>query len=636
MADEFVAVPGGPNNNNYANVRLIVELAEACSADAVWAGWGHASENPRLPESLRATERGIIFIGPPAAPMKALGDKIGSTLIAQSAHVPTIAWNGDGITVTDDQARHGIPEDIYARGCVASAAAALDAAERIGFPVMIKASEGGGGKGIRLVREAESVAAAFRQVQTELPGSPVFVMKLAGRARHLEVQLLADMHGQALALSGRDCSVQRRHQKIVEEGPPLAAPREVWRAMERAAVRLAKAVDYVNAGTVEYLFCDTGEFYFLELNPRLQVEHPVTEMITGVNLPAAQLLIAMGIPLHRIPDIRRLFRRGAYDASPIDFDNETLAPDGHVIAARITAENPDAGFQPTSGAIEEVNFRSTRHVWGYFSVDSSGRVHEYADSQIGHLFAWGDTRQQARKHMVLALKELSIRGDIRTTVEYLVPLMESADFQENRIDTGWLDERIRNHKSASAGAGASKPEPLLAVMIGALCRAHAVAADRQASFIAHLERGQQPPSSLLEVGLPVELIYENVKYVMRTTLAGPNVIGLSLNRSYVQAEIRVLSDGGRLVLLGGRSHVAYTREDAAGLRLLLNGQTCVFSSEYDPTCLRASMAGKLVRFLVPDGSRVAAGAPYAEIEVSPLLGLTVGRLNPLLRYDTRP
>ena len=169
---------------------------------------------------------------------------------------------------------------------------------------MIKASEGGGGKGIRMVAKAEDVQNAYRQVCGEVPGSPIFIMKLSSNSRHLEVQLLADEYGDAIALNGQDCSVQHRHQKIIEEGPPIAAPPHVWEEMEKAAVALAKAVGYANAGTVEYLYSEPDQkFYFLELNPRLQVEHPVTEMITRVNLPAAQLQVAMGIKLCNIPDI---------------------------------------------------------------------------------------------------------------------------------------------------------------------------------------------------------------------------------------------------------------------------------------------------------------------------------------------
>lgn len=272
MADEFIEVPGGSNNNNFANVRLIVELAETCRADAVWAGWGHASENPALPDGLLA--RKIAFIGPPSGPMRALGDKIGSTIIAQSAGVPTIAWNANDLRV--DYKSQGLPDDVYDKANIKTVEQAEAAAHDVGFPLMVKASEGGGGKGIRKVESPDRLPDAFRAVQGEVPGSPIFLMRLAPRARHLEVQVIGDQYGNAISLCGRDCSVQRRHQKIVEEGPPIAAEPSVWRDMERAAVRLAKEVGYVNAGTVEYLYMEdppvgSPPYAFLELNPRLQV-----------------------------------------------------------------------------------------------------------------------------------------------------------------------------------------------------------------------------------------------------------------------------------------------------------------------------------------------------------------------------
>jgi acetyl-CoA carboxylase/biotin carboxylase 1 len=380
MADQYVEVPGGTNNNNYANVDLIVDVAERTGVHAVWAGWGHASENPRLPESLAACKPPIIFIGPPGAAMRSLGDKISSTIVAQSAHVPTLPWSGHQLKGTqyDEQGRAHVPKSLYQQATISSYEEGLASAEAIGFPVMIKASEGGGGKGIRRVNSASEFRSAYEQVLAEVPGSPVFIMKLADNARHLEVQILADQHGNAISLFGRDCSVQRRHQKIIEEAPVTIAPEEVFEEMEKAAVRLAKLVGYVSAGTVEYLYShETGKYYFLELNPRLQVEHPTTEMVSGVNLPAAQLQIAMGIPLHRIRDIRLLYGLDGNGSSPIDFEGTSTSvlekqrkprPKGHVIAVRITAENPDAGFKPSSGMVHELNFRSSTNVWGYFSV----------------------------------------------------------------------------------------------------------------------------------------------------------------------------------------------------------------------------------------------------------------------------
>eukprot|EP00640_Fibrocapsa_japonica_P000554 CAMPEP_0113939200 /NCGR_PEP_ID=MMETSP1339-20121228/5545_1 /TAXON_ID=94617 /ORGANISM="Fibrocapsa japonica" /LENGTH=2332 /DNA_ID=CAMNT_0000942633 /DNA_START=63 /DNA_END=7061 /DNA_ORIENTATION=- /assembly_acc=CAM_ASM_000762 len=615
MADEVVDVPGGSNNNNYANVMLIVEIAERWQVDAVWAGWGHASENPHLPDSLAKTERKIVFIGPSGPPMRALGDKIGSTIIAQSAGVPCIAWNGDGLEVDYQAAGGVVPDEVYSQANVTTAEQAESVCERIGFPVMIKASEGGGGKGIRKVLESKEVAAAYRQVQGEIPGSPIFVMKLAPQSRHLEVQLICDTYGNAIALNGRDCSVQRRHQKIIEEGPPLAASPEDWKKMEQAAVNMAKEVGYANAGTVEYLFTvQDKKFYFLELNPRLQVEHPVTEMITKVNLPASQLQVAMGLPLHNIPDIRALYGRDYFGTTPIDFDKEErMPPHGHCIAVRITAENPDTGFQPTSGLIEELNFRSTPQVWGYFSVNSSGLVHEFADSQFGHLFAAGQDREAARKNMVLALKELSIRGNIRTTVEYIVKMMHSEQFISNQIDTAWLDGRIARKEELEVEE--SNVDPVQVVVVGATILSFRKSRTKQQQFVGMIEKGQVPPKTFVGVRDDIELIYQDVKYCLKVSQSGPITFTVECNGSYVQSDCRALSDGGYLVNLGGKSRPAYLTEEATGQRLIFDNNTCIFTKEYDPTRLTAEVAGKLVRSLVPDGEHVKAGEPFAEVEV---------------------
>ncbi|CAJ1974137.1 unnamed protein product [Sphenostylis stenocarpa] len=212
IADQFVEVPGGTNNNNYANVQLILEMAEITHVDAVWPGWGHASENPELPDALKA--KGIVFLGPPAISMAALGDKIGSSLIAQAAEVPTLPWSGSHVKIPPDSSLITIPEEIYREACVHTTEEAVASCQVVGYPAMIKASWGGGGKGIRKVHNDDEVRALFKQVQGEVPGSPIFIMKVASQSRHLEVQLLCDQYGNVAALHSRDCSVQRRHQKV--------------------------------------------------------------------------------------------------------------------------------------------------------------------------------------------------------------------------------------------------------------------------------------------------------------------------------------------------------------------------------------------------------------------------------------
>lgn len=444
-------------------------------------------------------------------------------------------------------------------------------------------------------------------------------MKLAGKARHLEVQLLADQYGNAISIFGRDCSVQRRHQKIIEEAPVTIAPDAAREAMEKAAVRLAKLVGYVSAGTVEWLYMpETNTFSFLELNPRLQVEHPTTEMVSGVNIPAAQLQVAMGIPLFRIRDIRTLYGMDPRGGEVIDFEfanpdslqkQRKPQPKGHVVACRITAENPDTGFKPGMGALTELNFRSSTSTWGYFSVGTSGALHEYADSQFGHVFAYGADRSEARKQMVISLKELSIRGDFRTTVEYLIKLLETDAFESNKITTGWLDGLIQDRLTAE------RPPQDLAVICGAAVKAHLLSRECEEEYKGILNKGQVPPRDTLKTVFSIDFIYENVKYNFTATRSSASGWTLYLNGGRTLVSLRPLSDGGLLVGISGKSHPVYWREEVGMTRIMVDSKTCLIEQENDPTQIRSPSPGKLVRFLVESGDHVKSGQSIAEIEV---------------------
>ncbi len=448
-------------------------------------------------------------------------------------------------------------------------------------------------------------------------------MKLAGSARHLEVQLIADQYGNAISLFGRDCSVQRRHQKIIEEAPVTIARPEKFEEMEKAAVRLAKLVGYVSAGTVEYLYSHADDkFYFLELNPRLQVEHPTTEMVSGCNIPSVQLQIAMGVPLHRIRDIRTLYGLDPHGSTEIDFDgtNPESAnkqrkprPKGHVVACRITGENPDAGFKPSSGNLTELNFRSNSNVWGYFSVSSAGGLHEYADSQFGHIFAYGQERGEARKSMVVALKELSIRGEFRTTVEYLIKLLEKPEFENNTLTTQWLDGLI------AEGMTSERPDQTVAVICGAVVKAHVAYEASLAGYKAVLEKGQVPSRESLQTFFKTEFIYDNTRYSFAMAKSSPNAFTLYLNGGRIFVGSRSLSDGGLLISLAGASHTVYFREEVGAYVVSIDAKTCMIEDEQDPTQLRSPSPGKLVRYLIDSGDHVDAGEAYAEIEVMKMI-----------------
>lgn len=616
MADSFIEVPSGKNVNNYANVDLICRIAQEQQVDAVWPGWGHASENPKLPAKLK--ELGITFIGPPSGVMAALGDKIAANILAQTAKVPSIPWSGDGLTC-ELTADGEVPDEVFQKAMVKTVEDAMARAEKVGFPIMVKASEGGGGKGIRKATNMEELKLAFTNVHTEVPGSPIFLMRMVSKARHLEVQILGDEYGNTLALNGRDCSTQRRFQKIFEEGPPTIAKKDVFHEMERAAMRLTALVGYRGAGTVEYLYSpDTDTFCFLELNPRLQVEHPVTEAITGVNLPATQLQIAMGIALYNIPDIRRFYGMDPAECTKIDFFQVDYPPiTSHCCASRITAENPDEGFKPTSGKINSIRFQSSGDCWGYFSVGLKGGIHEFADSQFGHIFAKGPNREAARKSLRFALMNLDVSGDIRHPVDYLVDLIETQKYKENTIDTMWLDGLIAS-KAISPSTGVMD-----VVFYAAVYRAFEIVNTRTRDALSSMQKGQlvllgKSDTDAL-VSFPIEITYDEKKFSFHVHRTRSDMYAFTINGKTLKAKVREQPDGSLYVSLGNISQQVKGQEEALGLRLIIGSQTTMVPNVYDPSELRSDVNGKVVRYLHDEGTEIAAGDAYIELEAMKMI-----------------
>eukprot|EP00931_Biecheleriopsis_adriatica_P068099 TRINITY_DN4212_c0_g1_i3.p1 TRINITY_DN4212_c0_g1~~TRINITY_DN4212_c0_g1_i3.p1 ORF type:complete len:2077 (+),score=502.62 TRINITY_DN4212_c0_g1_i3:244-6231(+) len=615
LADSFVEVPEGKNCFNYANVELIVDIAKKEKVDCVWPGWGHASEQPPLPRAL--AEAGITFLGPTAPVMHALGDKIASTILAQSSKVPCIPWNGDLITA-EIQADGSIPQEPFKKACLQTLEEAKACAARIGYPVVLKASEGGGGKGIRKCQNDEELKVGWEQVTAEVVGSPIFMMQLCTGARHLEVQLVGDEYGECVALIGRDCSTQRRFQKIFEEGPPTVADKDDFREAERAAQRLAMSVGYRGAGTVEYLYKpETKGFYFLELNPRLQVEHPVTEGITGVNVPALQLQIGMGIPLNRVPDIRRFYGLNPDETSKIDFiKDKYVYPTNHVIAARVTAENPDDAFRPTSGKIERIRFQSTPSVWGYFSIGANGGIHEFADSQFGHIFASGPTREHARKNLQLALKRTSITGEIRNPTEYLVELAETEEFKQNTIDTAWLDALIAQ-KSVKMKYNANDM-----IFYGACLKAHLHVKEAKKKILDGIQKGHMPLQNSLKAlqAFQLEIAHDSVKYNWQVARTSPHTFAMTIGETTLVAQLREQPDGSVYVKCENLMAQISGVEEPLCLRLRVDGKaTITFPKIRDPSELRSDFNGKLVRYLHADGTDIKEGEAFVELEAMKMI-----------------
>jgi acetyl-CoA carboxylase biotin carboxylase subunit len=401
-ADQAVAIGPAPARESYLDAGKIIAAARSTGADAIHPGYGFLSE--RAPFARACEEAGVIFVGPPASALATMGSKIGARRLMQDAGVPIV------------------PGDTPADQSDSSLAAA---AERVGYPVLIKPSAGGGGIGMKVARAradlGAALAAARREAKAAFGDDALYVERLIERPRHVEIQVFADGHGQTVHLFERECSAQRRHQKTVEESPCAALSTTVRDRMGAAAIAAAKAVGYRNAGTCEFLLegrGDTARFYFLEMNTRLQVEHPVTECVTGVDLVHAQLRVASG--------------------EPLPFAQETLTQRGHAIECRVYAEDPADGFIPQAGTVllyQEPQGPGIR-VDGWIEAGTVVPVHY--DPLLAKLIVSGESRDVARHRAIAALRTYAILG-IKTNIPFLLQILQHADFATGSIDTGFLD-----------------------------------------------------------------------------------------------------------------------------------------------------------------------------------------------------
>jgi acetyl-CoA carboxylase biotin carboxylase subunit len=425
-ADEAYRLGPAPAGESYLRGDVILEMARRAGADAVHPGYGFLSENAEFAEACAAV--GVTFIGPPASAMRVLGSKTRARQAADAAEMPRVPGSVTGLA------------DVAEAVCVAA---------NIGYPVMLKAAAGGGGKGMRAVTRAEELAAAFAAASSEAERSfgsgEMYLEKLIERPRHIEIQLMADEHGHCVYLGERECSVQRRHQKVIEEAPSAVVSEDLRRRMGEAAVRLALSAGYVNAGTVEFLVsCDPNNgaenFYFLEMNTRLQVEHPVTEMVTGLDLVHLQLWVAMGEPL------------------PIRQEEVRLR--GHAIECRIYAEDPENSFFPSPGLITRLVQPGGPGIREDCAMFAGWRVPLDYDPMLSKLVAFAPTREMAIDRMLRALGEYVI-GGIKTNIGLFRRILTDADFRAARIDTGYLERLLAAGPASSIGE--SVPEDVVAL-----------------------------------------------------------------------------------------------------------------------------------------------------------------------------
>ncbi|HUY75345.1 MAG TPA: acetyl-CoA carboxylase biotin carboxylase subunit [Ktedonobacterales bacterium] len=456
MADEAVHIGGAAASESYLNMAKLIAAARQTGAGAIHPGYGFLSENPDFAD-LCASE-GIVFVGPPGRVMREMGEKTAARRKAQEIGVPVTPGYDAGL------------ED-------AREATAL--AERIGYPILLKAASGGGGKGIRFVHRAEDLESALRLARSEAQGafgdSTVYLEKAVSPARHIEVQIIGDQYGNVIHLGERECSIQRRHQKLIEESPSVALDDAQRARFTDAAVKLARAVGYVNAGTCEFLLGPDGSFYFLEVNARLQVEHPVTELRTGIDLVREQLRVAAGLPLSRT--------------------QEQVTFRGHAIEARITAEDPLNNFLPASGAVAGLEEPMGPGVRLDSGVYAGMRIPLYYDSMLAKLICWGEDRTEAIDRLRRALDEYTIAG-VRTTIPFARWLLRQPRFLAGDFSTDFIAEEWRPGQAPGSGTvgadatsdGASAPD-------GASTAdgAPALASDEVAALLAALvaqEQGQ--------------------------------------------------------------------------------------------------------------------------------------------------
>jgi acetyl/propionyl-CoA carboxylase alpha subunit/acetyl-CoA carboxylase carboxyltransferase component len=550
----------------YLDHDCVVAALKSVGADAVWPGWGFVAEDPEFVD--RLANEGIIFLGPSAAAMRELGDKITSKHLAEKAGVPVTEWSG---------------------GALVDEADALHHAERIGFPVVLKATAGGGGRGIRMVDRAEDLAEAYRSAESEATSAfgngTLFVEAMVRGGRHIEVQVAADAHGNAVAFGCRDCSVQRRHQKVLEEAPPPGLSDEILRRLEHAAVRLVGHVGYRGVGTVEFLL--TGDdFFFLEVNPRLQVEHGITEQITGVDLVEIQIRIARGESIAGIPIQRR----------------------GVALEARVCAEDPDEGFLPSPGRIALFEPALGPHTRVDSGVTTGTVVSNDFDSLIAKVITFAEDRSEAIAKLSCALRdlELVVAGGA-TNKGYLLDVLATDDFRAGGVDTLWLDRWSAERPNVTQSYPLLSRDALVAAAILSYQRSRATL--RAGFFSGQGSRDRMPSSE----GQQIDLSYGGESYRLKVYAIGSWRYRVHLEGVAVGAMIREEGDhAARLIIDDRVRRILYDSSDL-GLRLEIDGHPLRFGLQTAGQ-VRAGTPAVVVALHVAVGDQVEVGQSLGLLE----------------------
>ncbi len=578
LADEAIAIGPAPARESYLRGDAILEAARRTGAQAIHPGYGFLSENAGFAQA--CAEAGIVFIGPSAAAIRAMGDKSAAKALMQQAGVPlTPGYHGD----------EQIPEFLRKQ------------ADSIGYPVLIKASAGGGGKGMRRVDDSatftEALASCQREAQSAFGNAHVLVEKYVERPRHIEIQVFGDSHGNVVYLFERDCSVQRRHQKVLEEAPAPGMTPERRAAMGKAAVDAARAVNYVGAGTVEFIAGPDGDFYFMEMNTRLQVEHPVTECITGTDLVEWQLRVASGEPL------------------PLQQDQLQIR--GHALEARLYAEDADRGFLPSTGTLRHLRLpANTAHVRVDAGVEQGDVITPFYDPMIAKLIVWDVDRDAALRRMQQALAECEVVG-VTTNAAFLRRLVMTDSFTQAKLDTALIE---REQAALAPNDGDSDPALWALAAIAGVATSEAASRDARdphspwqaqdgwrlgaaaARALTLEHRGAQRSVAVQGAGGQWTVHMDGNALQGSGRLAGDALrvqIGEQLHRA------TVIRDGNELYLFGSEGVQRFTLHDPVSE---------ADQSVADAGSLVAPMPGRIVATLVSPGTAVKRGAPLLVLE----------------------
>ncbi len=565
-ADEAVVIDAGGNPGPYLDHPELERALRESRADAAWVGWGFVAEDPAFAELCARV--GVAFVGPPPDVMRRLGDKVGAKQLAEQAGLPVAAWSRTPVETVD---------------------AAVEHAREIGYPVMIKASAGGGGRGIRVAASEADVAQAFEDARAEalrsFADATIFIERVVTGAHHVEVQVIADHHGTVWALGVRDCSIQRRNQKVIEESssPALSADQEG--ELRAAAVKLARSAGYRNAGTVEFLYQpDEQAFFFLEVNPRLQVEHPVTEMTTGLDLVKLQLHVARGGRL----------------------EGEPPTASGHAIEARLNAEDPERGFAPAPGTVELLRLPSGPGVRVETGLAEGEAIPAEYDSMVAKIIGWGQDRAEARARLHRALAETTVivRGGT-TNKSFLLDLLDRPEMIAGATDTGWLDSLV------AADGHIPTLHGDVAVLAAAVDTYDAEQEFERRAFYAAASRGR--PQARNEIGRTVELRHRGETYRLAVAQTGPRRYTVEADGSSIDVEVEPLRRFARRLAIGGRAFRIDSVTHGPDHLVEVEGVTHRVSQD-EGGVIRAPAPALVVTVSVAAGDDVEAGAPVAVLE----------------------